>query len=538
MIEWKGLFANTPYSPANNKTQDDAVVGMQDTIYVTGPGYGGYSANVRVHNESGAVVALIPVSGGGGALSAPAPVRILDDSTTYSYSLEVVRGAIPSGDADKIIIRIVGGAAKRFPGAGVNPSPDGSTLVSTDPIVATRVKSVINAAGIYGPYRISTPPGLGSIIGASTRTIQYAALVPKSIGMAFAFHNWGAAAINIVSAKFAWAPTWGNDGAGLAWSSLTFAEAGTQQIPACINPVDSTYKAMQPGVIVCDPILTPSIARTDDPTSPYAVAMVRIETDADWYGQNMERGVHYKYGEATGFKISLGYTANTGVSDATAIGQGYSATSYFWSFGDFLPILQKPDICLAAHGDSLLYAGQNNATTPYCYLSSVALAAKAEGRHICVANYGIGGSSKKRCHYPRFLREIVAQPRMRPSHYYQAPYSVNEVGDLTVDCQIGLFYTALIVKKCRELGITPIVGTPFPNSGITTAAHKAAFDALLAYVLGLEEQGIAIVPRVGEVVADPADRYHFASTVTTDGTHINDPVANAAIGQVIWEAIR
>lgn len=126
MIEWKGLFANTPYSSANNKTQDDAVVGMQDTIYVTGPGYGGYSANVRVHNASGAVVALIPVSGGGGALSAPAPVRILDDSTTYSYSLEVVRGAIPSDDADKIAIRIVGGASKRYPGQG-STLPDGST---------------------------------------------------------------------------------------------------------------------------------------------------------------------------------------------------------------------------------------------------------------------------------------------------------------------------------------------------------------------------------------------------------------------------
>ncbi len=125
MIEWKGLYANTPYSSANNKTQDDAVVGMQDTIYVTGPGYGGYSANVRVHNASGAVVALIPVSGGGGALSAPAPVRILDDSTTYSYSLEVVRGVVPSDDADKIVIRIIGGSAKRFPVA-LTQTPSGA----------------------------------------------------------------------------------------------------------------------------------------------------------------------------------------------------------------------------------------------------------------------------------------------------------------------------------------------------------------------------------------------------------------------------
>ena len=126
MIEWKGLYANTPYSSANNKTQDDAVVGMQDTIYVTGPGYGGYEANVRVHNASGTVVASIPVSGGGGALSAPAPVRILDDSTTYSYSLEVVRGVVPADDPDKIVIRIIGGASKRYPGQ-VSTLPDGST---------------------------------------------------------------------------------------------------------------------------------------------------------------------------------------------------------------------------------------------------------------------------------------------------------------------------------------------------------------------------------------------------------------------------
>lgn len=126
MIEWKGLHANTPYSSANNKTQDDAVVGMQDTIYVTGPGYGGYEANVRVHNASGAVVALISVCGGGGALSAPAPVRILDDSTTYSYSLEVVRGVVPSDDPDKIVIRIIGGASKRYPGQA-STLPDGST---------------------------------------------------------------------------------------------------------------------------------------------------------------------------------------------------------------------------------------------------------------------------------------------------------------------------------------------------------------------------------------------------------------------------
>lgn len=154
MIEWKGLYANTPYSSANNKTQDDAVIGMQDTIYVTGPGYGGYSASVRIHNASGAVVALIPVSGGGGALSAPAPVRILDDSTTYSYSLDVVRGAVPSDDPDKIVIRIIGGASKRYPGQG-STLPDGSTsfagpLTALGASVAYNVEKSVSRVGMIG----------------------------------------------------------------------------------------------------------------------------------------------------------------------------------------------------------------------------------------------------------------------------------------------------------------------------------------------------------------------------------------------------
>lgn len=153
MIEWKGLYANTPYSSANNKTQDDAVVGMQDTIYVTGPGYGGYSANVRIHNSSGAVVALIPVCGGGGALSAPAPARILDDSTTYSYSLEVVRGAVPSDDADKIAIRIVGGASKRYPGQG-STLADGSTSFAAPLRVAGGVAVGASAQSAGGRLRI------------------------------------------------------------------------------------------------------------------------------------------------------------------------------------------------------------------------------------------------------------------------------------------------------------------------------------------------------------------------------------------------
>jgi len=124
-IQWTRLFSNTGYSSANNKTQDDAVTGHQDTLYVTGPGYGAYEVIVRLHNSTGAVVATVNVSGGGGAVSAPPPVRFVDNGTVYSYSLEVVRGYIPTEDSDGIVIRLIGGASKRLPSPmSVTPSGD------------------------------------------------------------------------------------------------------------------------------------------------------------------------------------------------------------------------------------------------------------------------------------------------------------------------------------------------------------------------------------------------------------------------------
>ena len=182
MIEWKGLFANTPYSSANNKTQDDAVTGMQDTIYATGPGYGAYRAIARVHNQSGAVVAEIPLSSGGGQLSAPPPVRILDDSTTYSYSLQVVEGAIPPGDADGVVIRIIGGSAKRFPVA-LTQTPSGAFSLAGPLLAPTVNRGIVvvgSSSGNYGPN-----PG---ILQASTNG-NYSmgpAFGPMSWGMAFA----------------------------------------------------------------------------------------------------------------------------------------------------------------------------------------------------------------------------------------------------------------------------------------------------------------------------------------------------------------
>ncbi len=156
-IQWTGLFANTGYSSANNKTQDDAVTGMQDTLYVTGPGYGAYEAIVRLHSSTGAVVASVNVSGGGGAFSAPPPVRFLDNGTTYSYSLEVVRGFIPTEDTDKIIIRLVGGASKRLPSPmSVTPTCD---VLLGGAVIAPSVQlpsGVGIQATIDGPITLST----------------------------------------------------------------------------------------------------------------------------------------------------------------------------------------------------------------------------------------------------------------------------------------------------------------------------------------------------------------------------------------------
>ena len=150
-IQWTGLFANTGYSSANNKTQDDAVTGMQDTLYVTGPGYGAYEAVVRLYNSTGALVASVNVSGGGGALSAPPPVRFVDNGTVYSYSLEVIRGYIPTEDADGIVIRLVGGASKRYPSPmAVTPSGDvqfgGAVIASTGIDIYTDFTAIADGA--------------------------------------------------------------------------------------------------------------------------------------------------------------------------------------------------------------------------------------------------------------------------------------------------------------------------------------------------------------------------------------------------------
>lgn len=272
MIEWKGLYANTPYSSANNKTQDDAVVGMQDTIYVTGPGYGGYSANVRVHNASGDVVALIPVSGGGGSLSAPAPVRILDDSTTYSYSLEVVRGAIPSDDADKIVVRIVGGASKRYPGQGSTLS-DGSTSFAgsmrvegymfdsqSRDVAGARV-DLLDQEGAYATWT-GTYTGTGT--GTITTVLPFVPSLVIVKGATFGAQVWHRAARNTSSSNF--------NGAVADTDYLTVSGKSISCIGATqLNESGIVYKIFA----ICDPFETAFSARA----SAYSTQPMKIFPD-------------------------------------------------------------------------------------------------------------------------------------------------------------------------------------------------------------------------------------------------------------------
>lgn len=162
-IQWAGLFANTGYSSANNKTQDDAVTGMQDTLYVTGPGYGAYEAVVKLHNSTGATVATVNVSGGGGAFSAPPPVRFVDNGTVYSYSLEVVRGFIPTEDTDGIVIRLVGGASKRYPSL-MTSTPSGDVAVAGAIIAQNSISSFVpgQTAGVPDTATLQVTASVGT----------------------------------------------------------------------------------------------------------------------------------------------------------------------------------------------------------------------------------------------------------------------------------------------------------------------------------------------------------------------------------------
>ena len=170
-IQWTGLFANTGYSSANNKTQDDAVTGMQDTLYVTGPGYGAYEAVVKLYNSTGALVATVNVSGGGGAFSAPPPARFVDNGTTYSYSLEVVRGYIPTEDADGITIRLVGGASKRYPSL-MTSTPSGDVAVAGAIHAPVGISSFLpgQTAGVPDTASLTVSAGVSQRVALPTGT--------------------------------------------------------------------------------------------------------------------------------------------------------------------------------------------------------------------------------------------------------------------------------------------------------------------------------------------------------------------------------
>ena len=109
-------IANSYYVARLMRSTDPADRKVMESVGVIAPDQKGNGTHVNV-------------SGGGGAFSAPPPVRFVDNGTVYSYSLEVVRGYIPTEDADGIVIRLVGGASKRYP-SPMTITPSGDAAVA------------------------------------------------------------------------------------------------------------------------------------------------------------------------------------------------------------------------------------------------------------------------------------------------------------------------------------------------------------------------------------------------------------------------
>jgi len=443
VIEWKGLFANTPYSSANNKTQDDAVVGMQDTIYVTGPGYGGYSANVRVHNASGAVVALIPVSGGGGALSAPAPVRILDDSTTYSYSLEVVRGAVPSDDADKIVIRIVGGASKRYPGQG-STLPDGSTSFAR-PVQApgfvpkpSGIVSYVRQPSILNQttWPLYTWGAKFELPVRTVRAIRFA-VVPSPTGPTTFIGSAGCRAT--------WDSTWTPDG---ETSRAAWGGSATKLVP----------QSGTPDRIWSDWLMLPAVPRTDV-VGAGAIVMVRLyvpETNCSGCGGSGD--------EATWGSNPLRYRAAFASGDFVTNPAGFGGGDPAWT-----PIV------------ALEYASDDDAVTVLEVGDSIRLGEKATPKfygplhqatdrintkvdriaRISPMEFGVSGRSSL-LYYPDFLKAV--NEFTPPQIAVFCPYTRNNGTAITDQSGLAISFVA----ECRRRGIVPVLCT-----GIYEAANTA-----------------------------------------------------------------
>lgn len=507
MIEWKGLFANTPYSSANNKTQDDAVVGMQDTIYVTGPGYGGYSANVRVHNASGAVVALIPVSGGGGALSAPAPVRILDDSTTYSYSLEVVRGAVPSDDADKIAIRIVGGASKRYPGQGSTLS-DGSTsfagpLRVGGELDATVVSGVPVVRRLDAVVKNIEQSGYGSIHNSSDRTHQHNAVVVPCSGGGYTILNWETSTLGVVSLRLALAPTLKHDGVGLAWVNATFS--GSAGVTVAASTADANNNRV-PGSATCDPVVFPDdVARTDFPDSPYRIIVARIETSGPFTLQSNIVGDGYTQNTAHECQEYFGAVANTGgFTGSVGVGDGGDSW-YLWLPGFFsiTPTAAAPSI--QTHGDSIIRQG---------WLFGAQKLLAAEGVRFSVASSAAGQSNKASA-YARFLAERGIG---RSSMYLWQAYSPNDSADTLVCIANGYKYTRLVLSDLWANNITPII-VMFPTVGANNAAKQAAWLRMRTWLQSLDAAKKIHLLNTS-ALSNPATPWFYLPEYSSDGTHL------------------
>lgn len=463
-IQWTGLFANTGYSSANNKTQDDAVTGMQDTLYVTGPGYGAYEAVVKLYNSTGALVATVNVSGGGGAFSAPPPVRFVDNGTVYSYSLEVVRGFIPTEDADGIVIRLVGGASKRYPSMAAS-TPSGDVAVA-GAITASAVRAPKNLPGIGA---LSPLGNGGSAVGiAATYISQYPAIAPYMM-VRPRFKNFTASPWTINSFKFASTPTDENDGTTLTWVAGTIAGAAGGDVPAAVG----SGVSVQPGILYGDAVPLASLVRTDVVGAlpllqmrVYAVAGSPQQANAGTAALNASTGLMFKGTNASGDRV--------GTIDARIPVDG-TLTYYVCDIEFFYT---ERVVSLLDAGDSRSHGSYSDSGEYGPSTGAMVFSLDRNGALVSGANYGIDGAPTTAIH-AQLLKML---PIVKPAYatvWMESPNDGNAIGPYNT-----AFARAVdVVQACIDAGTIPIIYTPTPRNRVTTdlVAWQTAVARIRAY---------------------------------------------------------
>lgn len=515
-IQWTGLFANTGYSSANNKTQDDAVTGMQDTLYVTGPGYGAYEAVVKLHSSTGAVVATVNVSGGGGAFSAPPPVRFVDNGTVYSYSLEVVRGFIPTEDADGIVIRLVGGASKRYP-SPLTSTPSGDVAVPGAILAPNTVPTKPNAS--WSPFPIGNV-SLSSTTGAVGQLIARMPCEFSRVGV-WAGNNSGAPVTAItkilaaVSATEGWIPSVGGALTEDQTTGWITADPDGITVPAASASIGAQeVPSYGPSAI----FEISSIPAGDGGRPwlflrhPWAAANIGyrwLESSDHLYNPQDLTGSYSRYRRVVNADYSY-CAANTeagGTALAAAPADNYLCPIFridVWSTKDGW-------VTFDAIGGSTFSQTANNSET---YALSWVRKANAEmiGDTANIVTLGVSGATT--AHYYAMAQKAIAM-----SHSQYILYSVFSGNDgsfaqAAVDAMMRRFFSVKNLARDAGKMAIPVVmihDSVGGNSGLNAIRNAA--------VAQLEAAGPVL--NLGDILGQASNKNLFVPAYTTDGVHFS-----------------